>query len=339
MTVTQYPRFATPADLPRLVQDDRVTWSWPPPGTTVQRLSFPELWIVVRGDADAPAGWWFVTTLSQVAQYFPEHVEQVLTRAAQVFTGPIAAFAGSVGALPIIYEVGRSNHMRWISSVFRGSLGGVEEFQYGINFGVPGNDPDPNEAECLTFAEYLRAQWAVQLPSVTGGSALGAFFPSTTLWTEVGVTKKTQTEGTAADGTGGNLEQAFDTQWAAYSVGAEPKGTGGTTSLPYEVACAVTLQTDKRGPSGRGRLYLPAFITSAMDPLGVFQANVVTRAGAAFGRLFDSVQTDKGWVPVVVSRRRFVLNEVKSITVGKVPDAQRRRRRSQDEARVAAWTT
>lgn len=338
MTVTQYPRIANLGDLPRLIQDDRVTWQWPPPGTTVQLLAFPELWVEVVGDAVGDVGDWYVTTLSQVAGYFPEHVEQILVRASALFTGPVAAFAGSVGALPVIYEIGRNNRMRWISSTFRGLLGSTEQFQYGINWGNPGADPDPNEAGTLAFAEQLAVQWGAAIIGVGAFGALQSAFSTQVKWTEVGAVVKTQTDGTNADGTGGNLEQKFDTQWHAYPVGSQPTGSGGATSLPYEVSQAVTLQTDKRGPSGRGRLYLPPYSTSQVDLGGLFPVAVGSKAGDCFGRFFETMTGLSGYVPVIVSRRRIVLNEVTSINVGVVPDSQRRRRRSQNEARVTYWT-
>jgi hypothetical protein len=60
--------------------------------------------------------------------------------------------------------------------------------------------------------------------------------------------------------------------------------------------------------------------------------------GQNIGAFFDAVVGATPYKPIVVSRRRLILNEVTSVNVGQVPDSQRRRRRSQDEARVLAWT-
>lgn len=60
--------------------------------------------------------------------------------------------------------------------------------------------------------------------------------------------------------------------------------------------------------------------------------------GTGLGDFFDSVKADHDLVPVVVSKRRLILNEITNVLVGAVPDSQRRRRRSQDEARVITWT-
>lgn len=342
MTEThQFPRLAGVGDIGRLVTRDRVSTTWPPPGTSEIRVGFPEVWVDVIGEpSEGGAGDWYVTTLAHVAGITHETVAQLLLRIGAVFTGPIALYAGTVGQWPVIYEVGRGNKMRWVSTIIRGTLGGVEDFQFGINFGNPGADPDPNEAECLATAETLAGivQSALATPHFGSQTMLGILSP-TCVFTEVGVVVKEQSSGTDADGSGGDLSQKFDTQWFAYPVGGKPTGSSGVSSLPYEVATAVTLQTDKRGQSGRGRLYLPPLHVNAMAAGGVYTSAIPDVTGKFVGEILEEMTSAKGWVPVVVSRRRIFLNEVKSVSVGIVPDSQRRRRRNQDEARVEAWVT
>lgn len=227
--------------------------------------------------------------------------------------------------------------MRWIASTFRGTLGGVEQFQFGINWGNPGSDPDPNEAETLAFADQLRVAWTANFTQNQPSSSPQSFFTSEVKFVEIGATVKTQTDGTAADGSGGNLEQKFDTQWSPYTAGSELAGTATPPSLPYEVACALTLQTDKRGPSGRGRIYLPPLDPGVMAAGGLFETTSINTLGHMLGAFFEDVESASGHVPVVVSRRRIILTEVTSVSVGYVPDSQRRRRRSQDEQRTTQW--
>jgi hypothetical protein len=157
-------------------------------------------------------------------------------------------------------------------------------------------------------------------------------------FTEVGVCMLTQTEGTDSDGTGGNLEQAEETEWAPINGVTGIVGTGSSAALPYEVSECITLHTDKRGPSGRGRLYFPPMCTQYVTGGGLYDSGAATAAGKAVGKFFELVTAAHSHLPVVVSRRRIVLNEVKQITCGKVPDSQRRRRWSQDEAPIVAWT-
>lgn len=338
---TRQLRFISPAELPFVVGAHE---GWhhqlPPPGC---RIAYREplgamgvLPDIVGTPEDGSAGdrWW--ASLGDVAFGNAADVVEVAGRLAGLIDPAVrAVFA--VTDVPVVYDQGGET-VRWISSTFRGTLGTVEQFQFGINWGNPGADPDPNEAETLAFAQLLRDQWQSNLATMQGDQALLTMFPSDVKFTEVGAVVKEQTSATASDGTGGDLSQKFDTQWAAYAVGGIPTGAASSAALPYEVSCAVTLQTDKRGPSGRGRIYLPPFATGYIGPGGKYTASTIATAGKAVGAFFAAVESASGHVPIVVSRRRLVLNEVTSVNVGLVPDAQRRRRRSQDEGRVTEWT-
>lgn len=264
--------------------------------------------------------------------------EQLLLLLGKTFTGAIAQFAGAAGRWPVIYTQGEGRSMRWVSSTIRGTLAGIETFQFGLNWGSPGADPDPNQSEIAAFAsdlaDIVAAELVVAGPS--GATPLGTI-TSDVKFTEVGATKKTQSQATNADGSGGDLEQAFDTEWHAYPTISQPTGGVGN-SLPFEVACALTLQTDARGSSGRGRVYIPPFAVGGMSPAGRFNANYAAAWAEFVGRVADEVSTARGWDLVVVSRRKVQLHTVEQILVGTVPDSQRRRRRNQDEARLVKWT-
>jgi hypothetical protein len=286
------------------------------------------------GSAPQDGRWWTIS-LNEYITRFPDPGSELLTRAAAAFVGPVPAIIGSIGNWPIVWKSEDAVYMRWLSSTFRGDLGGgVEQFQHKIDWGLPGADPDLSEAAALTFAELLATKWQALFGMDPG---FGNMFSTDVRYLEVGVTQKTQTSGTAADGTGGNLEQDFDTQWYSYPLGARPQGVYSGPSLPYEVACALTLQTNKRGPSGRGRMYLPPFGVNSMTNGGRYAATTSTGAGQFVGIFLGSVVAASPHVPVVVSRRRIILTEITQLLAGAVPDSQRRRRRSQDEARVVAW--
>src|SRR4029453_2524292 len=60
------------------------------------------------------------------------------------------------------------------------------------------------------------------------------------------------------------------TSAAAATVGA------GTAALPDEVAVVLTLRTANRGPSGRGRIYIPGFAQAAMQSGNVISPGAVT---------------------------------------------------------------
>jgi len=339
--VFQYPRLATPADIPRLISGEGVHHVWPPPGTTVIRVAYPEPWVLVSGEPTAgEEGDWWVTDLANIVVGQDAWKAQLLVSLAELFTGPIVPFVGAIGRWPVIFEQGKSggSYVRWIKSTMRGTLGGVEQFQFGINWGNPGSDPDIDETEALALAQVLGTQWGLAFSAAQTGVGTTALFSPDVVFTEVGVTQCTQTSGTNADGSGGNLEQDFETAWWAYPTATRPTGSQSYPPLPYEVACAVTFHTDKRGPSGRGRAYLPPFATPVMVTGGKFDTIPVHVAGDLFKRFFANVEGATTYEPVVVSRRRIVLNTINQITVGVIPDSQRRRRRSQDEAPYVAWT-
>lgn len=332
--MSQYVRLATLGDVPRLLAHDRISHEWPPPGTTVHEYGFPETWVLVTGpEPPGGDGYWYVTDLATVAVTAHTTVEQIAVRIGLALSELETLGLTSLGNWPVIYEVGKVNVMRWISTVFRGTLGGVEQFQHGINFGVPGNDPTLGESEAPAYAEALANRWQATMGILFNSCA------SDVVYTEVGVVQKTQTDPTDSHGEGGNLEQAYPTAFFGYPLASQPKGVVGAKSLPYEVACAVTLQSDARGPRGRGRMYLPPFATALVQGGGGKFADVDLNAiGDALGTFFEAHTTATSHVPVVVSRRAVQLHEVTAIKMGHVPDSQRRRRRSVDEAALTVWT-
>jgi hypothetical protein len=60
------------------------------------------------------------------------------------------------------------------------------------------------------------------------------------------------------------------------STGSAAPGTSASPALPDEVAAVVTLKTANRGPSGRGRIYIPGFATNALAAGNVIAAAAVT---------------------------------------------------------------
>ncbi len=337
---TQTLHIITPTELPSFIlQTDQWHHQLPPPGT---ELVFPGPlgplvdmpYVVGEPSAGAPGDKWWAT------------LGQISLPLGGLAGGWIARMAGAAGVairstfiaedIPVVFDQGGSV-MKWIASTIRGSLAGIEQFQFGLNWGNPGSDPDLDDAALLTFATTLRdtlqSTLATSYASIAPLSTLG---PSVK-FEEVGAVMKTQTSATAKDGTGGNLEQGGTTQWAAYPTAGRPTGGSSSITLPFEVSCALTLHTDMRGPSGRGRIYLPPFGVGYLQEGGKFTTATCQCWGLWAGGLFTAMTTATSHVPVVVSRRRLVLHEIKSVTTGVIPDSQRRRRRSQDEAPVAGW--
>lgn len=90
-------------------------------------------------------------------------------------------------------------------------------------------------------------------------TGLAGFLASTTLFTGVTV-----------------LDMRSSTATAFDSTGSAVAGTAAGTALPDEVAAVITLRTGSRGPSGRGRVYIPGWSSTAVGPGGVIAAAAVT---------------------------------------------------------------
>lgn len=339
MVYSQYPRLADPSDIPRLISREDVSSTWPPPGTTEIPVAHPERWVLISGEpSSGEPGDWYVTDLAHVAVASSSTPLALLLLLGKTFTGPIALAYGAVGHWPVIYEVGRVSHVRWIDSVVRGVLGTQEIWQFGLKWGTEGDDPDLTAAECLDFAADLAGVLTATWSTSIGGQLPKAQFSSDVKITEVGATMKQITEPVSSDGSGGNLTQLHDTQFSTYAVGSQLVGTSGSPSLPYEVSCAVTLQTNRRGASGRGRVYLPPFGVQVMTGSGKYDATIPSRMGGWIGKIAVDTKTATGFDLLIPSKRQLELHKVTTINVGLVPDSQRRRRNAQDEGRVLAWT-
>jgi hypothetical protein len=340
--LTDLLRIYTDLDFGVIDTDPSVHDTLPPPGMTLvydpletptdPGVPFPYLWAEVAGDDSSltPGDLYYVpfgvfaAHLTSVP--YADHLAQLLK-----WISVIPGTWADPLAFPIVYEVGKGSTMRWLRTTFRGALGGVEQFQHKFDFGKPGSDPTTTEEEALALAVDFGAKWST---AAAGGMPR---FSADVKYVEVGVVEMTATDPTDAHGDGGNATESFGTQWFMWPIGLQPVGTGPGISLPFEVALAVTLQTDHRGPSGRGRAYLPPLSVNAMVAGGRYSPGIAAEAAGMVGSFFTAVAADHDLVPVVVSPRRIILNEVTSILVGAVPDSQRRRRRSQDEARVVVW--
>jgi hypothetical protein len=333
-----YGRLADPSDIGRLISGDNVIWDFPPPGTHEQLLAFPEPWTILWGDPTVgDADTWFVTTLAHATGLDGAGLAAWAASRLGLFTGPVAAFASSVGNWPIIYEMNGARLMRWIKITHRGNLGTTEQFQWQTCFGNPGDDPDISAAQAATLAldclDFFKAAF-----EAGGALSMQSRHHAEVVYTEIGVVQEELNTPTNADGSGGDLSQTFPTEFAAYATVDRPTGNNVSKCLPYEVACALTLQTSKRGPSGRGRIYLPPLASNLMDLGGRFIPSIPTALADSIGNYYEAVTLNHGYVPLVVSKRRKVLNEVTEIFAGSIPDSQRRRRRAQDELRLLGWT-
>lgn len=298
-------------------------------------------WVEGVSDFDDPSEWSHTTIGQFIAQVGGDYAKW-LARLSGAFDQTAGRIVSLLNQWPLIVKGTREdNPMRWIKTLHSGLLDDVEQFQFKIDWGKPGDDPDPTESELVDIGIDMAGKWKDALNHTYSelGTAAG-----TTVWapeikfTQLGVVLNTITDAKDKDGEGGNLSQAFETHWANINTTAGVVGTEGGPSLPYEVACAVSFHTDHAGPSGKGRLYLPAPSVHWIASNGKFVTGTALAMGKIISFYIESVKGSQDLVPVVVSMRRLILNEVKLITVGLIPDSQRRRRWAQLEAPVTAWT-
>lgn len=300
-------------------------------GVHVGSLAYPAgeirlpVFISFDDPSQDPHGWW-TGTVADVLLALTGHEHDSLGVWIDRVSNFLRKTPEDVLAAPVVLKGQGEQVMRWLQSTFRGLLFG-EAFQHKMDWGKPGDDPTTTETDALVLAQLMATQWS----TIMGPSLLVAF-PPDVVYTEVGVVELNQSDA------GGDVTETYGTQWAMYPTTERPTGGSATTSLPYEVSCCVSLQTDHRGPSGKGRFYLPPFTKDGITVHGLFNMGVVSPVIVAIGDYIDSIKSSEDLVPIVVSRTKKILNEVTSINTGIVPDSQRRRRRSLNEARVAEWT-
>lgn len=108
-------------------------------------------------------------------------------------------------------------------------------------------------------------------------------------------------------------------------------GLSTTSFLPYQITWAVSLVTNRAGPTGKGRMFLPSPCTTvAADGLWT-EGTVALFLSSAATLLGDINEAAPAGIGVGVSSSKGYDTPVVSIRGGRVPDTQRRRRRSLDE--------
>lgn len=113
---------------------------------------------------------------------------------------------------------------------------------------------------------------------------------------------------------------------------ADVPGTGTiNTSTPLQITQAVTLDTARRGPTGRGRFYLPAPDTGIETQARVFSTTVTQTLADSAAMFISALNAIPEFQDVVIASSKGYLSPVTHVRVGRVPDTMRSRRRSMDE--------
>lgn len=212
-----------------------------------------------------------------------------------------------------------------------GSLGGGENdrFSYGINLaredgGVLGSFMDPNDD---VWADMRDAAVAFHGRAATGLSSQA--FLDTVKIADIG-----------PDGKYLEDPVVFTVAQGGASAPDFVDGVAVTNVLPQS-AIAVSLTTDRRGPSGKGRFYLPmpAFGTFPQNGFKISVADAEGLRGSAQTFLNDVANQPGldvlGIRPVVASTKGYN-TAVTGVRVGRVIDTIRTRRNKLNEAYTAS---
>lgn len=115
------------------------------------------------------------------------------------------------------------------------------------------------------------------------------------------------------------------------SVTKQPGGGANGLTFPFQVSHAVSLVTDRRGPTGRGRFYLPLPLGS-VDASGQITAALATGVATSVAQLVSAINdqpgVDSNDSRVVVASSKGYNSPVVAVRVGRVLDTVRSRRRS-----------
>jgi hypothetical protein len=246
-----------------------------------------------------------------------------------------------------------ATRMRWLHVTINGKLGATETISHTLNFRTaPAADVDQDQAAVQTFANQVRDAWAAWFTGYSGpkGGPMAALCSNQLQYVDVTAAYLEQTApatiGTETSRKTKRPIKTFEyprptylvpTQFAPFAAGVG--GTDNTGALPYEVAMCVSLTTGIRGPRNRGRVYLGGLSKQNVGGDGLWAAGVPGNVGDLFAHLVHTLNTTTGARLHVVSRAYATSLGVNGVTVGAVPDSQRRRRRSLKENYAAPVAT
>lgn len=246
-------------------------------------------------------------------------------------TGWVTPYALAPPATPVPQEL--LVPMNWIRTAINGNVGTTEQVVHILNWRNKTTENAPvTNADLKTFGDLVRDRWAAFILSQrSGGAQLAQYWSQELRYTDVRTALLVQ------DAPATKPHWPLTTQYSAF--GANVGGTGGPTSLPYEVAFGVSFNTNWRGTSRfRGRLYLGPLTTNLLAPAGMLDAAVTNEMGLNLGNLVLKNVSDNSPNELhIISQKYNTSSKVEGIRVGHVPDSQRRRRRGQIEGYVQAW--
>lgn len=121
---------------------------------------------------------------------------------------------------------------------------------------------------------------------------------------------------------------------ATATANVEINGTGSASPLPLECSHVASLRTANTTRRGRGRCYLPVLAVNSIGGDSLISTATATATANAFALMLTDMSlslTDAYAAPIVIGDPWTTQFKIKSVRVGNVMDAQRRRRRQLDE--------
>jgi hypothetical protein len=247
--------------------------------------------------------------------------------------------------------------MRYIRTQIVQAVGTTEQAVHVLHWAPIGGDTNLDAAGLKAFGDSVRDSWATFLntdtPMNPGGGGSSAIYRASmakqAVYTEV------RTSAVIQNGPG---------PWVSYGAGAQqdqhpgaravqdgqtvispfdPAQSNSTwgfqSSLPYEVALCITLNSNLRGSRFRGRLYLGPLSSAGLGDNGLFTPSYATGVGHQVGLFLDRVNAGGVNKAMVISSKFNIATPIQGTRAGVVPDSQRRRRRGLAENYVQAWGT
>lgn len=127
---------------------------------------------------------------------------------------------------------------------------------------------------------------------------------------------------------------------SVYDLSTPIAGVGTGDMMPPECAVAMSLRAPISGRRGRGRMYLPAVVETALAPNGTIGGSALTNLGTALATLIADVDDAPGldvYTPVVCVTSSGQPGAVRpsEVRVGSLWDVQRRRQAQAAETYIS----
>jgi hypothetical protein len=253
-------------------------------------------------------------------------------------------------------SIGRLEPLRFIRTQIVQAVGNIEQAVHVLHWAPLSGDANLSGVGLKAFGDQVRDSWVTFLNKpmaiYTGGGNINPWrraMAPLARYTEVRTSAVIQNGpgpwveygagATQIQHPGARAIQDGQTALSPFDPNDASSLPSGPTTLPYEVAMCVSLNTNFRGPRFRGRLYLGPMGAVVMGGDGYFVGATVHDTAQAVGEFIDRVNLQGVNKAVVLSSKFATWAPIQGTSGGLVPDSQRRRRRGQTENPILGWGT